>query len=60
MRANVFLQVTDHLLPVLEVLNREENGHGNGEEGNQSYDNLKSEALIKLNLSHRILQSTGS
>ncbi len=52
MRADILLEIVDHLFSMLKVLDREENGHGEGEQGDESYDDLESEAFIKLDLSH--------
>ena len=52
MRADIFLEVVDHLFSMLKVLDREEHGHGEGKQGDKSYDDLESEAFIKFNLSH--------
>jgi len=54
MGADVFLEIGDHLFSMVEVLDDEEDGHGEGEQTNQSENDLKAEAFIKLNLSHRI------
>jgi hypothetical protein len=53
MGADVFLEVVDHLFSMVKVLDDEEDGHGEGEQTNQSENDLKAEAFIKLNLSHR-------
>jgi hypothetical protein len=37
---------------MVKVLDDEENGHGEREQTNQSEDDLKAEAFIKLDLSH--------
>jgi len=42
----------DHFFSMVKVLNGEENGHGKCKKGDQTHDNLKSEALMKLYLSH--------
>ena len=55
MRADVYLQIMDHFFSMAKVLNGEENGHGECKKGDQTYDNLKSEAFIKFDLSHFFL-----
>ncbi len=52
MGADVFLEVIDHLFSVLKILDSEKDGHGDGEETDQAKDDLKSETLVKLDLSH--------
>jgi hypothetical protein len=53
MGADVFLETGDHLFSMVKVLEGEEDGHGEGEQTNQSENNLKAEAFMKLHLSHR-------
>jgi hypothetical protein len=55
MGADVLLEVVDHLFSMLKVLDGEKDGHGEGEETDQSEDDLKTEAFIKLNLSHQMV-----
>jgi len=54
MGADVFLEIGDHLFPMVKVLDDEEDGHGEGEQNNQPENDLKAEAFIKLDLSHSI------
>ena len=54
MGADVLLEVVDHLSSMVKVLDGEKDGHGEGEKTDQLKDDLKAEAFIKLNLSHRI------
>jgi hypothetical protein len=53
MGGDIYLQIVDHFFSMVKVLNGEENGHGKCKKGDQTYDNLKSEAFIELYLSHR-------
>ena len=53
MGADVFLQIGDHLSSMVKVLDDEEDGHGEGEQTDESENDLKAEAFIKLHLSHR-------
>lgn len=55
MGADILLEVMDHLLSMVKVLDGEEDGHGECEQCNQSYDDLKTEAFIKFYLFHIIL-----
>ena len=50
MGADVLPKGVDHLFSVVEVLDGEEEGHGEGEKADQPEDDLKAEALIELNL----------
>ncbi len=54
MGADVFLEVGDHLFSMVEVLDDEEDGHGESEQTDQSENDLKAEAFMKLHLSHSI------
>jgi hypothetical protein len=54
MGADVFLEVGDHLFPMIEVLDSEKDGHGEGEKTDQSKNDFKPEAIMELNLSHLI------
>jgi hypothetical protein len=54
MGTDVFLEVVDHLFSMVKVLDDEEDGHGEGEQTDQSENDLKAEAFIKLHLSHSI------
>ena len=54
MGTDVFLKIGDHLFSMVEVLENEEDGQGQGEQTNQSENDLKTEAIIKLDLSHSI------
>ena len=54
MGTDVVPEVADHLVPMLKVLDGEENGHGKGQKADQSRYNLKTKALVKFYLSHRI------
>jgi hypothetical protein len=51
---DVLLEVGDHLFTMVEILDDEKDGHGEGEKTDQSKNNLKAKALIKLNPPHRI------
>ncbi len=53
MRTDILLEVVDHLLPMLKILDSEKDGHGEGEETDQPENDLKSEALIKLDFCHQ-------
>ena len=53
MGADVYLQIVDHFCSMVKVLNGEENGHGKCKKGDQTHDDLKSEAFMELYLSHR-------
>jgi hypothetical protein len=50
MGADVLLEIADHLFSMIEVLDDEEDGHGEGEEGHQACDDLKTERLVELDL----------
>jgi len=54
MRADVLLEIKDHLLAMVKILDNEKNGHGEGEQAGQSSDNFKTKAFIKLYLFHRL------
>jgi hypothetical protein len=54
MGTDVFLEIIDHLFSMVKVLGDEEDGHGEGEQTNQSENDLKTEAFIKLHLSHSL------
>ena len=56
MGADVLLEVVDHLFSMVKVLDGEENGHREGQEGDQSYDDFESEAFIKFYLFHPIFK----
>src|SRR4030042_2369063 len=55
MRADVLLEIGDHLLLVVKVLDNKKDGHGEGKETDHSKDDLKAEAFIKLNFSHQMV-----
>jgi hypothetical protein len=52
MGADVFLEIGDHLFSMVKVLDDEEDGHGEGEQTDQSENDLKTEAFVKLHLFH--------
>ncbi len=52
MGTDVFLEIIDHLFSMLKILDGEKDGHREGEEADQAEYDLKSETLVKLNLSH--------
>ena len=54
MGTDILLEVANHLVPVLKVLDREHNRHGEGQKGDQSSNDLKAEALVKSYILHRI------
>lgn len=54
MGTDVILEISDHLFSMVKVLDNEEDGHGEGEQTHQSENDLKTEAFIKLDLSHTI------
>jgi hypothetical protein len=56
MGADVLLKVGDHLLSMVKILDDKKDGHGEGEKTDQSKDDLKAKALMKLNLSHGIFR----
>src|SRR4030042_5005083 len=55
MRAGVLLEIGDHLLLVVKVLDNKKDGHGEGEKTDQADDDLKAEAFIKLNFFHQMV-----
>lgn len=54
MGTDVLLKVVNHLLPVLKVLDGKKDRHRDGEETDQSEDDLEAKAFIKFDPSHRI------
>jgi hypothetical protein len=56
MGADVFLEVGNHLFSVLKVLDGKKAGHGEGKKTDQSKNDFKAEAIMELDLSHRIFQ----
>jgi len=48
MGSDIYLQIVDHFFSMVKVLNGEENGHGQRKKADQTYDNLKSKAFVKL------------
>jgi hypothetical protein len=60
MGADVLLKVGNHLFSMVKILDNKKDGHGEGEKTDQSKDDLKAKALIKLNLSHRIFNLSRS
>jgi hypothetical protein len=52
MGADILLQIADHLFSMAKVLNAKENRHGQCKQDDETHDNFKSEAFMKLYLSH--------
>jgi hypothetical protein len=60
MGTDVFLKVIDHLFSMLKILDGEKDCHRNGQETDQTKDDLKSETLVKLDFSHRRYPTSSS